>query len=45
MASECGLPYEHPKHLDSKDGIIFKCDGDPDKRPNYDGSAANKPGY
>lgn len=43
MAADCGLPVEHPKHFPIVEGVVIKCDGDPNKRPNYDGSAANKP--
>lgn len=44
MPAECGLPHDHEGHLEQRDGVIFKCDGDSSKRPNYDSSAPNKPG-
>lgn len=43
MTAECGLPYDHPKHYPTLDGVIIKCDGDSSKRENYDSSAINKP--
>lgn len=45
MAAECGLEYDHPKHLDQADGVIFKCDGDATKRPNYDKPIAKPTGH
>ena len=44
MAAECGRPYDHDPHIDLVEGTVIKCDGDKDKRPNYDGSIANKTG-
>lgn len=44
MAAECGLPYDHEEHRDFVDGLLVKCDGNSDKRPNYDGSEPNKTG-
>lgn len=43
MAAECGLPQDHPKHFPIVDGVVILCDGDASARPNYDGSAINKP--
>lgn len=43
MAAECGLEYDHPKHIEERFGEIFKCDGDSNKRPNHDNSQINKP--
>lgn len=44
MPAECGLPHDHEEHFEFVEGVLIKCDGDSDKRPNYDNSIANKTG-
>lgn len=45
MPAECGLPYDHPKHLAEDSGAIYKCDGDSTKRENYDAPVIKVTGH